>query len=180
MSQVQNRAHHQAFLVTPSIAVPWYTAVLDDRMRFDSVCLTMKLYVETNVIDYECKYLQVNTLHTHSNTKAPCRSQRPEFEALVLLCCCCTAAVTAVCTVAARLLMKSRGVVGVLYIVLPPAQHPINCTSLAILCDSRVRSSSYVDRKHDTHARTQIYRVRGRHKRKSLMHECCCTVAATK
>ena len=42
----------------------------------------------------ECmhKYLFINiswrTLHAYMNTEAPRLSQRPDFEALVLLCCC--------------------------------------------------------------------------------------------
>ena len=63
---------------------------------------------------------------THYEKKTLRLSQRPEFEALVLLYCCCAVLLhQVVCTVASRLL---------LYIVLLPAQDPIHCTSLESMC----------------------------------------------
>ena len=65
---------------------------------------------------HDCMYLFVNTAHcTHANTTAPWLSQRPEFEALVLLdYCCIAAAVTVdtvtVCSVAARSVLNFRQV----------------------------------------------------------------------
>ena len=101
--------------------------LLYGRMRFDDVYLFLKFKVEIN----KCDHVQISTgeqtLRTYMSTNAPWLSQRPEFEPLVMLYSCCTAAV--VVTVAACLLSKSRGSVG---LYRPAAQHP--CTSLEIMC----------------------------------------------
>ena len=77
---------------------------------------------------------------------------------MVLLYCCCTAAASVLCTVAARLLLKSRG--GVIRMVaLPPC---MGITRLIIRVLTR-----------HTHAHT----VGGCHKNNRFMHDCCCLVA---
>ena len=56
--------HHQTSLFTPE-----YRCILYGRMRFDDVCLILKMYVEINVIlMIECmyKYVLANTAHTHT------------------------------------------------------------------------------------------------------------------
>ena len=89
---------------------------------------------------HACMYLQqyvlMSIMHTHIRTQKhrAWLSQRPEFAARVPLCCSCTAAV-AVCIVyrfcAVAFEIPRRLWV---YIVLPPAQHPIHGTSLGNVC----------------------------------------------
>ena len=119
------------------------------------LCLFSRLLKHDH--DCMCPCVPFGDHCTHMRPQAKRMPQRPDFEALVLLCCCCTAAVLAACTVATRLLLKSRGSVA-LYRHAPTSQHPINCTSREImwLC-----ARSYFLRRRETwhkQAHAQMHR----------------------
>ena len=92
--------------------------------------------------------------------------------------CCRTVADVVVCAVAARLLLRCGGSVGSYRDpALPPAQHPILVAHFLRLCTCAfllLKSTGIT-----AHTRTHKRVVRGRHKRKSLMCDCCCPVAAS-
>ena len=114
---------------------------------------------------------------THIRTQRHRGCYKGQSEALVLLHCCYTCAVFAACTVAARLLFKSRGTVN-LYRPAPSAQHSINCTSHEITCSFLFLTSTGNIIQTRTH--TDAPSVAVTREETSLMCDCCCTVAATK
>ena len=106
-----------------------YCCILYGRMRFDDVCLTLKLWVEM----WSWLHVSPGEHCTHIRTQKSivAATKATVWRRPVLLYCCCTGYRCCCCSMfrGCAVVFWNPEEVRV-YVVLPPGKHPINCTSL--------------------------------------------------